>query len=485
MIDEEAVGKQSVKVNFAMSMAYQILVVLLPFITVPYISRVLGPEGVGIYSYSSSLMGFFTLFAVLGTADYGSREIARSRDNFNERSQNFWEIESLSVITSCICLAVWLLFVYFQANHHMIYLILSLTLISTMMDISWFFVGLELFRYIITRNIIVRVVGIILIFALVKDNSDLILYIIILSVTNLLGTLSMWLYLPRLVKQPSFHNLHITKHIKQTLVYFIPAIAISLYTILNNVMIGSLGTDYRENGYYTQGSRIVDIAKIFTFVALNKVLGVRMSYLYVKGKNSEIKIRLNKSLDYVVFVGMGFTAAIIAIAPRFVPFFFGEGYEKTIVILQIMAPLILIIGISNCLGSQYFTPAGFRARTTRFLVYGAIVNIIIGFFLIKDLMSIGAAISSLIAETVITFMYIRFGRNIIPYRYYWALTKKKLLAGLLMGILIYIICRLKITAIVAISLASLVGLITYLAALYVMHDSVIMNIKHLRYEKHS
>ena len=192
---------QSIKKNIAYNTIYQIFTILTPFITAPYVSRVIGAKGVGIYSYTSSYMIFFMLFAALGTGSYGAREIARNRDNKLLMSQTFWEIECMTILTSTLCLIVWEIFVLFNKSYQIYFFALSPCFIATALDITWFFNGLELFKKLIIRNVIIKIIGIALLFALIRTPNDLELYIWIQSITGIVSSLAMWLYIPSLVEK--------------------------------------------------------------------------------------------------------------------------------------------------------------------------------------------------------------------------------------------------------------------------------------------
>ena len=186
----------SLKKNIAISTLYQILLVILPMITAPYIARVLGPDQSGVYDFTNSIQTYFAMFAALGTASYGAREIARVRNDEKQRSVLFWEIELMTVMTSAACILVWFVFILFAKQYKVIYLVLTMGLFSTMFDISWFFAGMEQFTYTVSKNAVCKLAGVILMFLFVKRPEDLLLYIIIITASTMLGNLSMWLYIP-------------------------------------------------------------------------------------------------------------------------------------------------------------------------------------------------------------------------------------------------------------------------------------------------
>ena len=173
------------------------------------------------------------------------------------------------------------------------------------------------------------------------------LYIFLMSLTHLLGTLSMWMYIPRMVFRPCLREFRLWMHLRETLVYFVPTVAASLYTVLNKVLIGAVGGDPRENGYYEQADKIIGMAKMLAFVSLNSVMGARMSWLFGQGADEEIRRRILRSMDYVLFSGIGIVFGLVGVAPRFVPWFFGPGYDKAAGLIVLLSPIVLIIGISN------------------------------------------------------------------------------------------------------------------------------------------
>ena len=473
----------SVKRNFILSTAYQFLVLLVPFITAPYISRILGPKGIGIYSFTSSIVSYFVLFATLGTMSYGAREVSRARDNKKLLSKLFWEIELLVVCTTSICLLLWGVWVFLANEYCIIYLVLTFSLLSVVADISWFFRGLELFKYIVLRNSIVKIAGVILLFIFIREPDDLILYIFLITIINFVGAVTMWMYIPKMVDKVDWRTLNIKSHFRETLIYFIPAISTSVYTILNKVLLGFLGTDIRENGFYEQATRIVGIGQVLTFSALNSVLGPRIAYLFSENKIEEIHMRIEKSLNYILLTGFCMSLGLIAIAPRFVPWFFGAGFEPTILLIQLLSPLILIIGVSNCLGDQYYTPAGLRKQSARYIVMGAFVNLILNVLLIPSYGAIGAVIGSLMAELTITVLYLSNCRGFITLRQIIQKGWRKAFAAIMMFIVVSYICSCIGNNTIAIIASSLLGVITYIFILLFLRDELLTVFFHLGLKK--
>mgnify|MGYP002626872371 CR=1 FL=1 len=460
----------SVKKNFALSTAYQILILVVPFVTTPYVSRVLGADGIGVYSFTNSISLYFTMFAALGTMSYGTREISRARDNREQLSRLFWEIELLVVCTTLFCIILWGVWVLIAPKYNIIYLVLTMSLLNTIADISWFFTGLEQFKYIVLRNSIVKIAGIILLFVFIREKDDLTLYIFLMTFTNLLGALSMWMYIPRMVDKVEWRTIRIKTHFKETLVYFIPTIATSVYTVLNKVLLGFMGGDIRENGYYEQATKIIIICQTLTFTALNSVLGARIAYLFAENKIDEIRLRIEKSLNYILLVGLGLCMGLMAIAPRFVPWFFGPGYDSTIILIQILSPIVLIIGISNCLGSQYYTPAGLRKQSARYIVYGAIENLLLNIILIPYYGAKGAVMGSLAAEFTISVLYLYNCKGYMTLRQIVCCGWQKAVAGFVMFGVVWYICGVVGNATFAVLGSIIIGSFVYTIMLLLLHD---------------
>lgn len=422
----------SLKRNYIFKLTYQVLSIILPLITAPYISRVLGAEGVGRYSYASSIMTYFTMFASLGTITYGTKEIAQSRDDKQQMSNVFWGIELMTVGTTLAAGAGWLILCYLSSEYRDLFLALTPTLLAAAADISWLYTGLEKVHYTVTINMICKVAGACAVFAFVKDRGDLLLYVLIMSMSTCLGNLSMWLFLPRMITRLQIRMLKIGRHFRESLKYFIASVAISIYTVLDKTMIGLITHNAAENGYYEQANKVVNTIRPFAFTAINEIMAPRMSYLFAKDQKEEITQRINFSLNVELMLSVGSCFGLIAVAKIFVPLYFGAGFEPAIELLQLMAPLLIIISISNCIGTHYFVPCGKIASCTRYNCIGAIVNLIINIPLIMMFGAKGAVIASLMSETVITILYVTFSKKDIKYIRIWHLLYKKLLSGILM-----------------------------------------------------
>ena len=460
----------SIKKNFVYSTAYQILNVITPFITAPYVSRVLGAEGIGIQSYTASVQYIFLLIASLGTLSYGSREISMHRDDVNERSKLFWEIELMVICTTGIALFGWVFLCLFSPRYKIFYCVLSIGIFANMFDITWFFNGIEQFKLTVIRNSAFKIIGIVLLFIFIKSKDDLLLYIFITAFTSLLSNVSLWPYMKRYVVKVDFRKLSFKRHFKETLVYFIPTIATSVYTVLDKTLLGLITSDVAQNGYYQQAEKIINLAKSVVFTAINSVVGVRNAYLFAEKRFDEIHKKIAISFNYIFFMGFGCCFGIMGVAKTFVPFFFGSGYDQVVGLLYLFSPIIVIIGISNCLGSQYYTPCGKRKESTNYLIAGSVVNLILNLLMIPRFGAEGAAIASVIAETVVSVLYVKFSCGYGNISVLLKTGGKKMLAGIFMFCIVFYLNRLQMNSLLLLAIQVAVGCSVYVAFLLVTRD---------------
>ena len=462
-------AKPSIKKNFIYNTLYEILAIISPLITAPYVSRIFGADGVGVYSYTSAMASYFALFAALGIKTYGQREIAQCRDNKEKASKLFWELELMCISTTVLSLIVWAFLVIFSKENSVYYTVLTMTVAATAFDISWFWKGYEEYGFIVIRNSFIKIVGIVLLFVFVHEKSDLLLYTAMIAATGLIGNISMWAHLRKYLVKVNWHELKLKYHYQETMVYFVPTIATSIYTILDKAMIGWITKSDFQNGYYEQATKIVNICKTVV-ISLNSVLSSRISYLFSKQAHDEIKQKMVDALNFILLIGIPIVFGIIGIARTFVPFFFGEGFEQATILLYIMSPLVLIIAISNCYGGLYFTPSGQKARSNKGIIAGAVVNLILNAILIYPFQSYGAAVASIAAEMTVTEMYIFMSRDYFDssciLRYSW---KKLIASGTMLGVVIFLGYR--ISGGLAVLIAQvLAGCLIYVLMLFVLKD---------------
>lgn len=461
----------SIKKNLVFSTLYQVLIIIAPLITAPYLSRVLGAEGIGIYSYTSSIETYFVLFAALGTAEYGKREISRNREDAHHYSKIFWEIELLTVATTAICLLFWCQLIFFSGEYRIYYVALTMPILAVMFDVSWLFAGLEMFKLTVSVNAVVKLLSVVSVFVFVKTADDVHIYVIITSLTALASNVLLWPSLRKVLVKVQFNELNVRQHVKQTFIFFVPTIAVSIYTVLDRTLLGVITHDNAENGFYRQAEQIVNLEKGVVFSAINSVVGTRSSFLFASHQYEEIRSKIEESLNYIFFMGFGCCFGTMAIAKTFVPIFFGDGFASVNVLLYILCPIVVIIGISNCLGANYYTPAGKREKGNLFLIIGSGVNLCLNCLLIPHLGAIGAAIASVIAETAITVLYCCNCEDYMDLQTLSRCSWRKISAGLIMFVAVYHMNEMAIGGILKLIIQIACGIAVYVLSLVVLKDS--------------
>ena len=311
--------------NYLYNVFYQVFVLLVPLITMPYIARVLGPTGVGINSFTNSNTQYFILIGSIGVSLYGNRQIAYHRDNQEEASQIFWEVFLMRMLTILVALVAFFIFLGVEKSYHYAYLMQSILIMAAAFDISWFFMGFENFKVTVLRNIIVKLISLACIFIFVRNKGDLTLYIAVLSISQLIGNITLFPYLKRYINLPNWRELKIGRHFKPSLVLFVPQIATQVYLILNKTMVGKM-VSVEAAGFYDNSDKIVKMAAVgrlmffvsivFLLFALCIVLGVQ--YLMPTGHNKEFTISVtigavvNIILNVPMILWLGTQGAMIA-----------------------------------------------------------------------------------------------------------------------------------------------------------------------------
>ena len=461
---------KSIKRNYIYNLIQQILTLLTPLITTPYISRVIGAEGIGIYSYASSIVTYFALFAALGTATYGQREISYCQDDKTRRSEVFWNNELLCIITTCISLCFYGLFCFFQKENRIVFFILSLSLLDVCLNVSWLLTGLEEFGKIVLRNIIIKVVSIGFIFTFVRTKDDLIIYVLGLTLALIISDISLWPFVLKFIDRPKVKDLKPFSEIKVVFSMFVPTIAISIYTVLDKTMIGIITKNAAENGFYEQALKISRIA-LTVVTSLGAVMIPRIGYLFEKHDNDLVRQYMYRSYRFVGFIGIPMGLGLLAISPNFVPWFFGKGFEGVIPLIGVLGFLLLSIGINNVTGVQYLIPTKRQNTFTKTVLIGACINLIANICLIPSLGAIGAAIASVLAETIIAITQLWIVRKEISSLAIIKQSLKYIISGFIMFFTLLLINKYLQPSIMNTLVLISSGCFVYFSSLFILRDS--------------
>lgn len=461
---------KNLKKNYIFNVTYQLLTLILPLITMPYLSRVLQPETVGVFSYSESIVLYFSLFAVLGTAVYAQREIGKVQDSVEERSKVFWEIQIVRTTSSLIAIAAYIIYVFVIDTNFVVTLIFVLEIFNVVVDISWFFQGLEDFRMTIICGVFMRVCTLIFTFAFVKSSDDLWIYVLSRCGNYVFWNMLMWCLLPKYLCK--VRGIKPFKRIKEIVSFFIPAIASQVYTMLDKSMLGWMTSTHVENGYYEYAEKLVRIS-ITIISSLATVIVPRASKAHAEGDDESVKNIIYQATRYVWLIGIPIVLGLIAVADVFIPIYLGEGFEKSAILLQIFAPIVVIVGMANIIGVSFLIPMNKQKIYIISTFAAAAVNLCLNAILIPKLYSVGAAVASVVAELVnicIQFGYV-FSRKMLRAKNVFLPLIRYLIAGVTMFFVVYTVKPLLSVSVWSLVELIAIGVVLYFVLLLILHDS--------------
>ena len=425
--------KVSIKKNFIMNTLLTMSSFLFPLITFPYISRVLMPAGTGKINFATSVINYFSMFAQLGIPTYGIRACAKVRDNREELTRTAHELLSINLIMSVIsyiALAIALMIVpQFQEERPLIVLI-SLTIVLTSVGMEWLYKAMEQYSYITIRSLVFKAIAIVAMFLLVHEQSDYLIYggitIFAASASNILNLINAHKYIG--FKPVGKYNLR--RHLKPVAVFFAMACATTVYTNLDNVMLGFMTTK-DDVGLYGAAVKIKTVL-ISVVTSLGTVLLPRASYYIEQGNMEEFRKITAKALNFVMLLATPLTIYFILFAKQGVLLLSGELYYGSIVPMQVIMPTLLLIGITNILGIQILVPTGREKIVLYSEIAGAVVDVIINALLIPQMKSTGAAIGTLVAEFVVLLVQYRALKDEVGYTF-GQICYGKIAGGIVLG----------------------------------------------------
>lgn len=462
---------KSIIKNYLYNLSYQVLILILPLVTASYLSRVLGAIGNGIYIYTYTIVNYFIVFGSLGISMYGQREIAYVQNNKTKMKKIFIELIVFRFITILIASVIYYFSFMKQGEYNLYYKILFFELIAAAFDISWFFQGMEEFKKTVIRNIVVRLSSVCLIFIFVKEQSDLNKYLTIYAFADLIGNISLWLYLPKYFRGVKVKNINIINQIPAITLLFIPQIANKIYNMLDTTMLGKIILDKAETGYYEQSQKIIRV--LLTLVtSLGTVMVPRMANMYASGESKKINEYISKSFNFTYLLSFPIIFGLIAISKNFVPWFFGPGYTKVIILMDIISPIILLMGIANIMGTQYLLPTKRQKEFTISVCIGIVVNFILNFIMIKLWNSIGACIATVVSQLVVDIIQIYFVKNEIDLKGMFKLSYKYLFSGIIMFVCC-ITVQAFLSGFICMLVQIIIGIIIYFVILIILKDEFI------------
>lgn len=466
---------KSAKKNYVYNLIYQLLLIILPLITTPYISRVLGAGGVGQSSFVASLISYFVILANLGYGYYAQRVMAKMREDKYEKSKAFYEIlmsRAIFVVLSILINLV-LVFLGVYGDNNLLMLISTISIVAVLFDISFFFQGNEDFSVLVIKNLIIKILGIIAIFLFVKNSDDTWVYVLITVASGLLGNVFMWVSLKGNLEKVKVKELSPFKHVLPSLKLFIPTIAVSIYTVLDKSLIGIITGSNIQNGWYEQADKIVKMAMTIV-TSLSTVMIPRNSYEIEKGNYDVVRENCYKATHFVWLAGVPIMGGICLIASNLIPWFMGAGYEGVAPIMYILSALIIIISLSGVIGLQYIIPMGKDSLFTWCISAGAVINLILNIPFIYLWGAIGASIATIVAETAITTIMLITTRKELETKKIFKTAWKPLVAGLIMCAVTTPLAILLESGILNTLIIVATGIVSYGISILCLKDSIVV-----------
>ena len=448
--------------NYAYNLSYQLLLIVLPIITTPYVTRVFSSEDLGTYGYFNSIVTYFILLATLGVASYGTKEISANRRNI---PQNFWGIYTLQFGATLLSIFLYIfLCLRVGTMRNPVAYILCLSLFSKGLDISWLFQGLEDFRKITVRNITVKLVGVGSIFLFVKSATDLYLYVFLLTIFELLGQLSMWLPAREFIGKPHFDLEYAKYHLKPILLLFLPQIAISLYVTLDRTMLGALAST-KDVGIYDQALKLISI--LLTLVtSLGSVMLPRVSSLLGTGNHKAVNKMHEISFLIYNLVIFPIMAGMLIVNNDFVQFFLGKDFQDARYAIAIMIFRMFFIGWTNIMGFQMLIPHNKNKEYMISTTVPAILSVGLNLLFLPKLGYIGAAIVSVLTEALVWAIQLYFTRRYLKeVPIIGSLTKIVLASAIMYGILLGLKTLIHFSPTINVIVFAVLGGIIYLFAI--------------------
>lgn len=452
--------QSSVIVNFIYRTFYEMLTIIIPLLTAPYVSRVLGAENIGIYSFTYSSAHYFMLLAMLGVKNYGNRSIAMIRDNFEERSKTFFNIYALQCVSSIIMCTLYVGYIIFiQKEYILIAFIQILYVLTAMIDISWFYAGMEEFKITVTLNSVVKVVNALLVFAFVKAPEDLWKYTLIMAGGLFLGYLTLFIPLKTRVKYVRPTIKEMLTHLKPNLILFIPVMAVGVFNIMDKVMLGFMSTTLQV-GYYENAEKLMRVP-FGVITALGTVMMPRMTNMIAQGERKNVQKIISYSMVLIMFLACGMTAGLAGIAKGFAPVFFGKEFEKSGMLLMYLAPTVLFLSWANVVRTQHLIPNHKDKEFIISTIVGAVLNLAVNTLLIPKFDALGAVVGTLVAECGVTCYQTYASRKELDFREYFKSIWGFLVAGIIMFLIVLRLGMIDMNEYARLGMQFLVGFVLY------------------------
>lgn len=459
--------------NYFWNMSYQIFAIIVPIILFPYVNRHLGPTSVGINSYTYSLAQIFMVLGDLGVANYGTKLIAQHRDNNYEISKLFANIISMRFIIVFIAYFFYETYVVFCGKYILFYSLQGIIILASIFDFSWFFMGIEKFKVITIRNMSVRFTTLILIFIFIKKPGDLWIYILIMSLSNVFGNLLMIKPLKKEVHFSKISLREMAKHLKFSLIYFIPQIAMQIYQTFYKFILGSI-VGVEASGFFDNSDKLVNLI-LTVLSSLSMVILPNITHKVSEKDSAEVKSFFYKYFDYMMLLSFPMMAGLAGIALNFAPWFFGSEFKSVGILLMIESFDIVSVGIGLAL-SSYFISTNQIVKYNVAIISGAFFCLTVGIYLIFIYGTIGSMFGIALTEAFISTFEIIILRKQLTIRKLFSNFHYYAIASLLLFICVFILDISFTFSFYLLVLQVIIGIAIYIGCIYVFKLPVIFEI---------
>lgn len=474
--NKQKIETKSLKQNAALNVTRTLMSLIFPLVTFPYVSRVLGPGGTGKVHYAQSIVSYFSMIAMLGINTYGLREAAKIRDNKDKLSKFYKEIMAINlsstVFAYILFFAALVLFKNLSEYKNLL-LVTSASILFTTLGVEWLYGAVEDYTYITIRSIAFQFIGVVLLFVLVKDSGDVLQYASLSVITNVGSNILNFFHCKKYIYVFKKYSLEIKKHLKPIFILFGTTVAISIYTVLDTTMLGTICGD-EQVGLYNAATKINKIVMTL-IVSVGTVVTPRASNI-IETDKVYFENLLKKTCNFFLILSIPCTAGLCFLAKPIILLFCGEQFSSAVSTMQIMTPIVIIISFGCFFTNLIFTPIRKDKFSLFSVLAGALVNFTLNSILIPKFYVFGAGIATVVAEFVVTSTKFFLAKKLsINMKALFKNFYQYLIAVIAMIFVLFVISFLKINIVANLVLSILLGIFSYTAILLLFRNEYMLN----------
>lgn len=461
--------------NYFYNAAYQILVLLTPIITAPYLARVLGADNLGIYSYVSSSGNIITTCSLLGIYAYGNRQTAYVRENRLELTKTFWELEFTRLILGAFGTLAYLIYILCNKDYWIFFAVYYPYILAEFIDCSWVYVGLEDMKPAVMKNFVTKLVNVVGIFVFVKSEEDTWIYIFMLAITTLIANISIYTQLPKYIGAPTFSAKSFRLHLKGSVNLFFPQVASLFYLQVDKVMLEWITGETNQVSFYDQAEKIVSIP-LSLITVISTVMMPRIANEYKKSNYDVIGELLSKAGKAALCIAMPMMYGILCIALQFVPWYLGDEFHPTAIAIMILSPIVVLNSLTGISGKQYFTATNQIGVLVKAYGTAAIMNIVVNAVLIPYIGYVGAAVATVLSSILSVAIQYYYLLKQIKLRGFAQCAAKYFVGGTIMALIVWSVSHNMRSVPVTTAIQISVGIIVCVVFLLVTRDKTAFEI---------